>query len=162
MTQFPPNFTAANLLPGQVYRVKAAFIDYDGSVHHIGETWRFVSKSFLPYEDGLTLTVVQDGRQELIRLQWRPEAQAEIIEGFSGYVEAIDSTPAQPAKPPAKRSRLIWIILVIGVLIMAIFVCLALVGALMYFLNAIAYFPSTISVDTACIPAAFALPAACV
>lgn len=83
-----PIATAANLNPGQIYRVKAAFTDYDGIRHPVGETWRFIRKSFLPYEDGLTLEVEQAGQQRLIRLQWRPEAQQEIIEGFARYVEA--------------------------------------------------------------------------
>jgi hypothetical protein len=47
------------------------FTDYDGVTHLAGERWRFLGKNFLPYEDGLTLLIEQDGRQLAIRLQWR-------------------------------------------------------------------------------------------
>ncbi|MEW6401359.1 MAG: DUF3601 domain-containing protein [Chloroflexota bacterium] len=79
-------FTAADLVPGQTYRVLAAFKDYDGMLHPIGETWRFVQKNFLPYEDGLTLFVERDGQHVSIRLQWRDEAQGQIIDNFSDFV----------------------------------------------------------------------------
>ncbi len=82
-----PDFTTSDLTPGQTYRVKAAFQDYDGSLHPVGETWRFLRKSFLPYEDGLTLFIEQDGQPATIRLQWRAEAQARVIEQFSHFVE---------------------------------------------------------------------------
>ncbi len=60
-------FTASELLPGQTYRVIAPFKDYDGIVHPIGESWRFVKKSFLPYEDGLSLFVEKDGQNLMVR-----------------------------------------------------------------------------------------------
>ena len=63
------------------------FQDYDGIVHPAGETWRFVCKNFLPYEDGLTLDIDQNGEPGSVRLQWRPETQAQIIEDFSDFVE---------------------------------------------------------------------------
>jgi hypothetical protein len=80
-------FTAVDLIPGTTYRVIAAFEDYDGSIHPVGELWRFVGKNFLPYEDGLTLLIEQDGKQGSIRLQWRDETQAPIIDAFSDFVE---------------------------------------------------------------------------
>lgn len=86
-----PTITAANLLPGQVYRVIAPFTDYDGTTHRVGETWRFISKSFVPYHDGLSLTVEQDGQQRVIRFLWQHDGQANIIEGFNKYVEAVGS-----------------------------------------------------------------------
>jgi hypothetical protein len=64
-------FNAAELVSGQCYVVIASFSDYDGQVHPIGETWRFLQKSFLPYEDGLTLLVEMAGQPLSIRLQWR-------------------------------------------------------------------------------------------
>lgn len=82
-------FVAADLVPGQHYRVIVAFKDYDGMDHPVGESWRFVRKSFLPYEDGLTLYIEEDGRASSIRLQWRPETQAEIIDSFSDHVEQV-------------------------------------------------------------------------
>ena len=80
-------FTGADLIPGRNYRVVRAFTDYDGSLHPVGEQWRFVQKNFLPYEDGLSLFVEQDGQTVQIRLQWRDEAQGQIIGRFSEYVE---------------------------------------------------------------------------
>ena len=81
-------FIASDLVSGQTYRVIQPFSDYDGIIHPVGEVWRFVKKSFLPYEDGLTLFVEKDGQQVWIRLQWRPETQGPIIDNFSEYVEA--------------------------------------------------------------------------
>lgn len=75
------------LIPGQRYRVVKPFTDYDRQVHPVGETWVFERTNFLPYDDGLTLHVVQDGEQEVYRLQWREEEQAAVIEGFGEYVE---------------------------------------------------------------------------
>lgn len=82
-------FTAAELIPGQTYCVIHNFIDYDGMVHPLGECWRFTEKSFLPYEDGLSLFVEKDGEKVSFRLQWRPETQEQIIDNFSDYVVKI-------------------------------------------------------------------------
>lgn len=78
------------LIPGQRYRVVKPFTDYDRQVHPVGETWVFERTNFLPYDDGLTLHVVQDGEQEVYRLQWREEEQAAVIEGFGEYVEVVN------------------------------------------------------------------------
>lgn len=135
MPQTPPISTAANLVPGQVYRVTAPFTDYDGMTHPVGETWRFVSKSFLPYEDGLTLTVEQDGQRQGIRLQWRPETQAEIIERFAEYVTAVDPAPAQSIDLKVDRPRPNWAGFAIGFFAAAFITCLAAVGLLLYLLS---------------------------
>ena len=82
-------FTAADLTPGKEYRLVAPFGDYDGIPHPIGESWRFLAKNFLPYEDGLTLYVERDGRKEQLRLQWREETQGHVIDCFSDFVEAL-------------------------------------------------------------------------
>jgi hypothetical protein len=86
MSAINQNFTAAELIPGQTYCVIRNFIDYDGIVHPIGEYWRFRTKNFLPYEDGLSLFVEKDGIKISFRLQWRAESQAQIIDNFSNYV----------------------------------------------------------------------------
>lgn len=80
-------FTAVDLMPGQTYHVTKAFTDYDGINHHVGEEWRFVEKNFVPYDDGLSLFVERNGQTTQIRLQWRDEAQGQIIDEFSDYVE---------------------------------------------------------------------------
>ena len=78
-----PKFTAVELVAGKAYRVVTLFEDYDGTTHEVGESWRYVGKNFLPYEDGLTL-LLDAGETRQLRLQWRPETQAHIIEHFSG------------------------------------------------------------------------------
>lgn len=80
-------FTAVELMPGQTYRVTKAFTDYDGINHQVGEEWHFVEKNFVPYDDGLSLFVERNGQTTQIRLQWRDEAQGQIIDEFSDYVE---------------------------------------------------------------------------
>lgn len=82
-------FSASNLVPGQTYQVTTAFKDYDRVTHPVGERWRFVKKNFLPYEDGLTLFVEQNGQELSFRLQWRAETQAQIIDNFSDFVAEI-------------------------------------------------------------------------
>ena len=80
---------ATKLTPGKTYRVIAEFSDYDGRVHTIGESWRFIEHNFVPYEDGLTISIERDGQKSVIRLQWRPETQEAIIDNFSDYVEEL-------------------------------------------------------------------------
>lgn len=80
-------FIATELTPGKTYRVIRPFKDYDAALHPVGERWRFIAKGFLPYEDGLSLMVENETGKATIRLQWRDEAQAEIIEQFSEFVE---------------------------------------------------------------------------
>lgn len=46
-----------NIERGKKYRVIKSFTDYDREIHAIGETWKFLTTNFLPYEDGLTLHV---------------------------------------------------------------------------------------------------------
>lgn len=82
-------FTASELTPGKTYFVTEPFTDYDGITHPYGETWRFVQKDFLPYEDGLTLHIEVNGKRASIRLQWRDETQGKIIDDFSEYVEEM-------------------------------------------------------------------------
>ena len=80
-------FTAAGLTPGLTYAVIAAFADYDGVIHPVGEHWRFVEQHFLPYEDGLSLFVEKDGQLTSFRLQWRAETQGQTIDKFSEFVK---------------------------------------------------------------------------
>ena len=75
-----------NFIPGKQYCVIKPFIDYDHYQHTIGETWKFVTTNFLPYDDGLTLHVIKDGVAVVYRLQWRKEQQADIIENFHQFV----------------------------------------------------------------------------
>ncbi|QIF02280.1 DUF3601 domain-containing protein [Roseimicrobium sp. ORNL1] len=89
MASSSPAFTASDLVPGKTYRVVKEFLDYDGLLHSPGETWTFVAKNFLPYDDGLTIYTEHHGRNGIFRLQWRPEAQASIIDFFSEFVVEV-------------------------------------------------------------------------
>jgi membrane protein implicated in regulation of membrane protease activity len=71
-----------HLVPGRTYKVIRPFTDFDGLTHPEGETWRFKGYNFLPYDDGLTL-IIEPGS---LRLQWRPEAQGEIVNDLAAYV----------------------------------------------------------------------------
>ena len=89
MSSNPRKFDASRLTPNQYYRVVRPFTDYDGKVHPIGEEWHFIEKNFVPYDDGLSLFVEQNGQRVQIRMQWVDEAQGPIIDNFSEYVEEI-------------------------------------------------------------------------
>jgi len=89
MSSSKRKYTAVELVPGTIYAVTTAFTDYDGIMHPVGETWRFLAKNFLPYEDGLTLQIEMKGRTIFLRLQWRDESQGQIIDEFSNYVEEV-------------------------------------------------------------------------
>ena len=78
------------LTPGQEYVVVKPFVDYDGIVHGVGEIWTYRGTNFLPYEDGLTLHVLINDKAKVYRLQWRKEAQAEIIENFNDYIKTTN------------------------------------------------------------------------
>ena len=89
MTPSQRKFTAADLITGKSYKVTKTFKDYDGITHAVGESWRFMRKDFLPYEDGLSLHVESNGQNMTLRLQWREETQGELIDSFSDFVEEV-------------------------------------------------------------------------
>ena len=75
------------LTPGVRYVVCAAFRDFDGDPHPEGESWTFLGHNFSPYDDGLSLFVsLADGFESHIPLQWRAEAQADVIDALGNYV----------------------------------------------------------------------------
>ena len=82
-------FSGVELNPGKTYRVITEFTDYDGLPHPVGETWTFINHNFLPYEDGLTLNILRDGKNSSIRLQWREDTQGHIVSNFSDFVEEV-------------------------------------------------------------------------
>ena len=93
----PRNF--GPLKVGLRYRVANAFVDHDRFAHEVGETWSFLGHNFLPYDDGLSLFVSLDGTREWqIRLQWRAEEQADIIDGLSKYIRPL----------PGQHAKLLW------------------------------------------------------
>lgn len=87
MREAPEAKPFKHLRPGMRYHVVRPFFDYDCVGHPAGESWIFDGSNFLPYDDGLSLFVTRDGgRGQHIRLQWRPEAQGEVIDALERYV----------------------------------------------------------------------------
>ena len=63
------------------------FEDFDRVTHPRGERWVYLGSAFLPHDDGLSLFVSLDGQAEWhMRLQWRPEGQALIIDRLADYI----------------------------------------------------------------------------
>lgn len=78
------------LTAGGRYRVVKEFADFDRDRHLIGEEWVFLGYSFSPYEDGMSFFVSLDGTQEWqIRLQWRREQQAAVLDTPHEYLQPI-------------------------------------------------------------------------
>lgn len=87
-------FSAFELKPGVKYRVILAFTDFDGRVHPVGESWRYESRNYFPYDAGMCLNVSEAGTMTSIRFQDYREAQGGIIDRFSDYVaEMPDPDP---------------------------------------------------------------------
>ena len=83
--------TFLGLVRGRRYRVIRPFVDFDGDEHREGESWIYLGRNFLPYEDGLSLFVSLDGDQEWhIRMRWTPEDQEPIIDLLHEYVVPTD------------------------------------------------------------------------
>ena len=53
-----------SLEAGRRYTVVCAFKDFDGDEHPVGETWTFLTHSYIPYHNGLSLFISLDGEQE--------------------------------------------------------------------------------------------------
>lgn len=87
-----PNTGRAHQLlqAGRLYCVIKEFVDYDRHAHAVGEQWRFLGFSLLPSDDGMSFFVSFDEAQEWhIRLQWRAEEQAHVLDNLSEYVRAL-------------------------------------------------------------------------
>ena len=92
-TRLSPGEPYRSLRPGRAYVVTQTFTDYDRSVHPVGERWIYLSSSFLPHDDGLSLFVSLDGSQEWhIRMQLRDEEQGSVISALDSYVQVDKST----------------------------------------------------------------------
>jgi hypothetical protein len=74
-----------HLKTGDTYCVAKAFRDYDLEYHAEGEEWLFIGSNFVPYDDGLSLFASINGVERQVRLQWREEEQADIIDNLETY-----------------------------------------------------------------------------
>lgn len=72
--------------PDRDYVVIQAFTDFDGHERPVGERWTFRGYNFVPYDDGLTL-LTEPGPG--VRLQWRRETQADIIDNLAAYIAPV-------------------------------------------------------------------------
>lgn len=82
-----PGTDFGHLKCGQKYQVVESFTDYDGVLHPIDEVWQFNGSYFLPYDNGLTLLVTIDRSKTTVRLQWRDNEQAKLIESLEKYLK---------------------------------------------------------------------------
>jgi hypothetical protein len=74
---------------GATYEVTQAFVDFDGDNHPVGERWRFVGASYLPYDNGLSLFVQTAEGEWHIRMQLIAEEQGDIWGEFEEYVRPV-------------------------------------------------------------------------
>lgn len=74
------------MVAGREYMIVKSFRDFDGAERSAGERWVFKGYDFLPYDDGLTL-FTDPGPN--VRLQWRRESQADIIDNLGDYIRAV-------------------------------------------------------------------------
>ena len=80
----------AHLEPGSVYIVTKEFTDYDGTVHCTGEEWQFLGYNYSYYQDGLSLFVSFDNKNEWhIRLSNQKEEQGPLIDQIDTYLACI-------------------------------------------------------------------------
>lgn len=75
-----------HMVPERTYRVVQPFTDFDRQVHAVGDIWTWRSESFLPYDDGLSLFVSINGREQQIRMRLHPEEQGALIQNFAAYL----------------------------------------------------------------------------
>lgn len=84
-------FGSLMLIPGKRYQVVLPFVDFDGDLHESHQQWVFLGHNFVPYEDGLTLSVVwDDGSQGIMRFRWDMHHQGHILDAFERYVSLAD------------------------------------------------------------------------
>lgn len=72
------------------YRVIREFADYDNSIHPVGEEWTFHGQNFVPYDDGMSWFISDDGANERqVRMQWRRDQQADVLDELESYLVRI-------------------------------------------------------------------------
>ena len=95
MAQVPMDRSLLNkeyrhLKAGEKYLVVKSFRDYDNYSYEEGNVIEFIGSNFVPYEDGLSLFFVYQGREKQIRLQVRPEEQQEIAQNINKYLVPLN------------------------------------------------------------------------
>lgn len=77
------------LVLGKHYVVIQEFVDFDNDRHPLGERWRFVGSSYLPYDNGLSLFVQTAEGEWHIRLQLDSDQQGGVWGAFDEYVQTV-------------------------------------------------------------------------
>jgi hypothetical protein len=87
------DWETGRLVRGSQYTVTKSFVDADGQMHPVGETWTFLAGTFSRYDD-LLLVIVEfpNGEEWRIPLLWRPRDQEEVIEDFLDFVSLSDQS----------------------------------------------------------------------
>ena len=75
-----------HMVPDRTYRVVQSFTDFDGRVHAVGDRWTFRGESFLPYDEGLSLFVTINDREQQVRMRLFPEDQGPLVDNFKDYL----------------------------------------------------------------------------
>jgi hypothetical protein len=78
---------------GVEYEVTKAFVDHDGTTHPVGERWRFVGSSFLPYDNGLSLFVQTPEGEWNLPFALGSDQEGPIWHAFEDYVRALPNSP---------------------------------------------------------------------
>jgi len=78
-----------HLIPGKRDSIIETFGDNDGKIHPPGGIYTLTGSGFLSYGDGLTLRFRQTSEPEAMCLQWREEAQMEIIKSLEDYLVGV-------------------------------------------------------------------------
>ncbi|KQM87286.1 hypothetical protein ASE67_06055 [Sphingomonas sp. Leaf23] len=75
------------LRPGRLHRVIRAFVDLDGLLHPVGETWTFLRCEAFLQEEGISwIVAMPDGSELQIRLQRRPYDEHGVLEYLDDHV----------------------------------------------------------------------------
>ncbi len=77
------------LKKGEAYKVIKSFIDFDKTVHQVGETWVFDKIIYIPYDTILVLCVISNSKNKQILFQDGIGAQEKLLANFMNYVEKI-------------------------------------------------------------------------
>lgn len=88
MSWMPAPTPFEHLTPGARYEVVQPFTDFDGREHAVGEAWTYLTYSFLPYDDGLSLFATIDGVDQQVRMHWTQEDQGSVIDRLGDYLRA--------------------------------------------------------------------------
>lgn len=89
--------TFRSLNPGVDYRVKRAFVDFDGHLHAEGEEWVYLGAYYIPQDEGISLFVEIDDEEWIIPLRWAEGYQQDLIDTVDCYIESVSANGKKAA-----------------------------------------------------------------